>query len=330
MKTATKTPASSLSIWAAMISVYIAWGSTYLAIRFAVETIPPFLMAGIRFLIAGGILFIWRRLAGDKAPLGLHWRSAAIIGSLLLVGGNGFVSWAEQHVVSGIAALLVGSAPLFMILVDTFRPHISRPRPGWVTYLGVLLGFGGILLLVGPSELTGLKGDVDPLGIVVLTVAAFFWALGSLYSREADLPDSPLLGTGMEMLCGGVGLIVLGTLTGQWGQLHLAAVTPRSLSGLAYLITFGSLIGFGSYTWLLRNAPTSLVSTYAFVNPVVAVFMGNILDNEPLTPRILLATAVIIGAVVVVTLTLPSARKKEPMPVTEVSEHPEGCNEPGD
>lgn len=311
MNNATKTPASSLSIWAAMISVYIAWGSTYLAIRFAVETIPPFLMASIRFLIAGSVLYIWRRLAGDKPPARLHWRSAAVIGGLLLLGGNGLVSWAEQRVVSGIAALLVGSAPLWMILVDTLRPHKSRQRPGWVTYLGVLLGFGGILLLVGPSELTGLKGDVDPLGFGVLTVAAFLWALGSLYSREADLPDSPLLGTSMEMLCGGAGLMVLGTLTGQWGQLHLAAVSARSLVGLAYLITFGSLIGFGSYTWLLRNAPTSLVSTYAYVNPIVAVFIGNILDNEPLTPRILLATAIIIGAVVVVTLTLPSSRKED-------------------
>ena len=152
MKNATKKPASSLSIWAAMISVYIVWGSTYLAIRFAVETIPPFLMAGMRFLIAGSALYIWRRLAGDKVPLRLHWRSASIIGSLLLLGGNGGVSWAEQRVVSGIAALLVGSAPLWMILIDTLRPHPSRKRPGWVTYLGVLLGFAGILLLVGPPN----------------------------------------------------------------------------------------------------------------------------------------------------------------------------------
>ncbi len=315
MNNTTRAPASSLAIWAAMISVYVAWGSTYLAIRFAVETIPPFLMAGIRFLIAGGLLYAWRRLAGDKRPARLHWRSAAIIGSLLLLGGNGGVSWAEQQVPSGIAALLVGSAPLWMILVDTLRPHPARKRPGWVTYLGVLLGFAGIVLLVGPSELIGLKGYSNPVGFIVLTVAAFLWAMGSLYSREADLPDSPLLGTSLEMLCGGAGLIVLGTLTGQWSQLHLAAVTARSLAGLAYLIIFGSLIGFGSYTWLLRNAPTSLVSTYAYVNPVVAIFVGNLLAGEVITPRILISTAIIIGAVVVVTLTQPTAQKKKTMPV---------------
>jgi drug/metabolite transporter (DMT)-like permease len=306
-----KVPASSLSIWAGMIAVYIAWGSTYLAIRFAIETIPPHLMAGLRFLIAGSLLYLWRRLAGDKRPTRIHWRSGAVVGLLLLLGGNGLVVWAEQHVASGIAALLVGSAPLWMILFDAFRPGSAHKRPGWVTMLGVLVGFVGILVLVGPSELTGLKGDIDLVGALTLTLAAFFWALGSLYSREAELPESPLMGTSLEMLCGGAGLLMLGTATGQWSQFHLADISLRSFSGLLYLIIFGSLIGFGAYTWLLRVAPTSLVSTYAYVNPLVAIFVGNLLAKEPITPRILLAAAVIIGAVVLITLTQPANGKTQ-------------------
>jgi drug/metabolite transporter (DMT)-like permease len=232
-----------------------------------------------------------------------------VIGLLLLLGGNGGVVWAEQRVASGIAALLVGSSPLWMILFDAFRPRSAHKRPGWVTMLGVLLGFVGILLLVGPSQLTGLKGDIDLLGAMVLTLAAFFWALGSLYSREAELPESPLLGTSLEMLCGGAGLLLVGTFTGQWNQFHLVAISLRSLSGLLYLIIFGSLIGFGAYTWLLRVAPTSLVSTYAYVNPLVAIFVGNLLASEPITPRVLLAAAIIIGAVVLITLTQPANAK---------------------
>jgi drug/metabolite transporter (DMT)-like permease len=306
MNNQSKPPASSLSIWAAMIAVYIAWGSTYLAMRFAIETIPPFLMAGLRFLIAGSLLYIWRRLAGDARPRLNHWRSGAIVGLIMLTGGNGGVVWSEQYVASGIAALLVASSPLWMILVDIIRPHKQRRRPAWTTIVGVMIGFVGILLLVGPSQLTGLKGDINPVGAVTLTFAAFMWAMGSLYSRTADLPDSPLLGTSLEMLCGGAGLMILSTFTGQWGQLHLAAISLRSLAGLAYLVVFGSLIGFGAYTWLLRVAPTSLVSTYAYVNPLVAIFVGNLFAAEPVNLRIVIATAIIVGSVVVITLTQPA------------------------
>jgi drug/metabolite transporter (DMT)-like permease len=292
-----------------MAAVYIVWGSTYLAIRFAVETMPPFLMAGVRFLIAGAAVYAFRRLRGDPAPARFEWRSAAIVGLLLLVGGNGSVVWAEQRVPSGIAALLVGSAPLWMVLIDSLRPGGRRPG-GWAI-LGVLVGFVGIAVLVGPSQLIGIEGNVDSLGAGALTLAALFWAAGSLYNRGARLPASPLLGTGMEMLAGGSGLLLLGTLTGEWSRLDFAGIAPRSWWGLGYLIVFGSLVGFAAYVWLLRVAPTTLVSTYAYVNPLVAIFVGNWLASEPITLRVLIAAAIIVGSVAAITFTQPATTGKK-------------------
>jgi drug/metabolite transporter (DMT)-like permease len=312
-----KAAPSPLAIWAAMISVYVFWGSTYLAIQFAIQSIPPFLMAAFRFLLAGSILYAWRRLIGDPAPSRIHWRSAAIVGLFLLLGGNGGVVWAEQRVVSGVAALVVGSAPLWMVLIDWVRGTF---RPTGKTLAGVLVGFAGIAVLIGPSELSGLHGSIDPIGAGVLMLASILWAAGSLYSRGARLPASPLLGTGMEMLCGGAALLAAGTLTGEWPRLNLAAVTLPSLLGLGYLIVFGAWGGFTSYTWLLRNAPTPLVSTYAYVNPVVAILMGNLLANEPLTPRVLLAAAIIVGAVALITINRPVGRVKEPARPAPASE----------
>jgi len=294
-------------IWTALIAVYIVWGSTYLAIRFAVETMPPFLMAATRFLIAGGILFVWRRMVGDALPTRRQWKSAAIIGLFLLLGGNGGVVWAEQRVFSGIAALMVGASPLWMVLLDAFRP--GGKRSGWQTWLGVLWGFSGIALLVSPSEFTGNGARLDLAGVGVLMLAAFLWSAGSLYSRNACLPDSPLLGTSMEMLTGGLGLLIFGTLTGDWGRLDLAGIHLSSVLGLLYLIFFGSLVGFAAYTWLLRVAPTPLVSTYAYVNPLVAIFIGNLLASEPLTPRLLISAAVIVSSVVVINTSRAAAPK---------------------
>ncbi len=320
MTTSSSPKPSSRSIWLALLSVYIVWGSTYLAIRFAVQTIPPFLMAGTRFLVAGGILYIFRRLRGDPAPTLRPWGSAAVIGLALLLGGNGLVSWAEQNVDSGIAALLVGTTPLLMVVIDAVRPKygaVHNPLR-WPTVLGVVVGFAGIAILVSPSTVTGLSGNIDLAGGTTLILASFLWASGSLYSRTADLPSSPLLGTSLEMLCGGAGLMVAATLTGEWPQLNLAGISWQSLTGLGYLIVFGSLIGYASYTWLLRSAPTSLVSTYAYVNPMVAIVMGNLLAQEPFTPRIVIAATVIIGAVVIITLTQP-ARLKTPAPEAETT-----------
>ena len=298
-----------LAIWAALIAVYIVWGSTYLAIRFVVESMPPWLTAGTRFLVAGGAMYIWRRVRGDPRPTWREWRSAAIVGTFLLLGGNACVVWAEQHVPSGVASLLVATAPLWMVLADLVLPLGRRPSP-WVL-AGVLLGFGGIAVLVGPAQLFGQAGSVDPRGAVVLVFAALFWSIGSLYSRKAALPSSPLLGTGMEMLAGGVGLFLLGTVTGEWGHLNLAAATPRAWAGLAYLVVFGSWVGFSAYTWLLRVAPTPLVSTYAYVNPLVAISVGHLVAGEELTPRVLIAAAVIVGAVALITALQPVGRKEK-------------------
>jgi len=303
-------PPSSLAIWAAMITVYILWGSTYLAIRFAIETIPPFLMAGVRFLIAGTILYLIRRARGDARPSRGEWCSAAIIGILLLVGGNGGVVWAEQKVASGVTALLVGVAPLWMVLIDVLHP--SGRRPSRWAILGLVLGFVGISVLIGPSQIVGQGENVDFIGAVVLILSSLSWAVGSLYSRQAPLPSSPLLWTAMEMLAGGAGLLLLGLLTGELKQFNLATLSFRSLTGMAYLIVFGSWIGLTSYTWLFRVAPTPLVATYAYVNPVVAVLLGHFLAAEPLTPQIVIAATIVIGSVALTTISQQASIRSKP------------------
>ncbi|HUH96868.1 MAG TPA: EamA family transporter [Anaerolineales bacterium] len=284
-------------IWTALIALYIVWGSTYLAIRFAVETIPPFLAAGLRFLIAGTILFTWRRLAGDPTPKGKQWISSAIVGAALLLGGNGLVSWAEQRVPSGIAALMVSTSPMWLVLFEALRP--GGVKPGWRAILGLVIGFGGVFLLIGPAEFSGQSAtQFDTLGTIALLCASLLWSLGSIYSKHADMPSSSLMSTGTEMLAGAAALFIVAAGSGELSGFHLASVAMSSWLGLAFLIAIGSLVGFVSYGWLLQNAPISLVSTYAYVNPVIAVLLGSWLASEPLTPRILLAAAIIIGSVV--------------------------------
>lgn len=299
--------ASAAAIWSGLIAVYIVWGSTYLAIRFVVESMPPFLAAGFRFLIAGLVLYAFRRLRGDQAPRRIEWRSAAIVGLFMLLGGNGLVMWAEKRVASSIAALMIASVPLWMALIDSLRPGGRRPN-GWVI-TGVITGFAGITILVGPTQLIGITGEVNLLGVLALLMAAFSWAVGSLYNRGAELPASPLLGVGMEMLVGGLALLLLGTLLGEWTQLNLAAVETRSWLGFGYLVVFGSWVGFASYIWLLRVAPTMLVSTYAYVNPLVAIVVGNLFAGEEMTPRVLLAALFIIGSVILITFRQPKTIK---------------------
>ncbi len=285
-------------VWTALIAVYIAWGSTYLAIRFAVETIPPFLMAGTRFLISAIILYSWRRLAGDPQPTARQWRSAILIGLLLLVGGNGIVSWAEQFVASSIAALIVASVPLWIVVIDAIRP--GSVKPDWRIILGVLIGFAGITLLVAETNQPGNLQEIASWAVLSLLAASVFWSLGSVYSHHADLPESSLTGTAIQMFGGAAGLYLLATFSGEWRSLDIHAVTSRSLFSLAYLIVFGALIGFVCYAWLLRNAPLPLVSTYAYVNPVVALFVGAWLGAETLNARILFAAMIIVGSVVLI------------------------------
>jgi drug/metabolite transporter (DMT)-like permease len=287
-----------LKIWIALLVIYTVWGSTYLAIRYAVETIPPFLMAGTRFLVAGAIMYIWRRSAGDPAPSRSQWLRTSVVGLLLLLGGNGLVSLAEQNVASGIAALIIGSVPLWMTTIEALRP--GGVRPNYLGIVGLVIGFGGIALLVAPSLLTGNPAASHPFGVITLLFAALFWSLGSIYSRHAHLPDSSLLSTGMEMLAGGLGLYLAGTLTGEWHALAPAQITLRSWLSLLYLILFGSMAGFTAYAWLLRSAPVSLVATYAYVNPLVAILLGSLLAQETLTPHVLFSALIIIGSVVLI------------------------------
>lgn len=282
----------------ALLIVYLFWGGTYLGIRLAVRTIPPFLMAGGRFLVAGALVYGFARLRGAARPTRRQWLDAGTVGALLLVGGNGLVSWAEQLVPSGIAALLVATVPLWMILLGLLDAR--GKRPGLVILAGVLLGFVGVAVLVLPSN-TG-ADRISPLGFAALLAGALFWAWGSLRSRSVSLPASPLLANGMQMLVGGGLLVALGLATGEGARLHPAQVSMESLLGLGYLVSFGSIVAYNAYLWLLKNADPTWVSTYAFVNPIVAVFLGWLIAGEKLADRSLLASVIIVLAVVIITL----------------------------
>lgn len=297
-------------IWIALIALYIVWGSTYLAIRFAVETIPPFLQAGLRFFISGAILVLWRRAAGDVMPTRVQWKSVTIIGTLLLLGGNGLVSFAEQRIASGVAALIVGTVPLWLVVIEALRSGGTKPTRQAI--VGLIVGFVGIYLLVGPSESTG-KLQFDTIGTIAVIVASSLWSLGSIYSRSADVPKSALMTTGAEMLAGSVPIFLVSLVLGEWQTFNIAQVSSESWLGLLFLITFGSMVGFVAYIWLLQNAPISLVATYAYVNPLVAVFLGNWLAREPLTPRILAATGIIIGSVIFINWARQVKVKTEPL-----------------
>jgi drug/metabolite transporter (DMT)-like permease len=306
---------NKLKIWIALFIVYIFWGGTYLFIHFAVETIPPFFMAGSRYLIAGVILFVWRRLAGDAAPTRGQWLRASVVGSLLLLGGNGLLSLAEQSVASGISSLIIGSVPLWMATMEALRPGGARPNR--LGIIGLAIGFGGIALLVAPSLMGGKSINAPLPGVIILLFAAFFWSLGSIYSRTAHLPESILLATGMEMLAGGVGLFLAGTFTGEWHLLVLANISARSWYAMIYLVLFGSMAGYTAYAWVLRAAPVALVSTYAYVNPLVAILLGSLFAQEPLTVHVLVSAAIIIGSVVLINLSRRPAAPAPPVPVAE-------------
>ena len=293
------------SVWSALISTYLVWGSTYLAIRFAIATIPPFLMAGSRFLTAGLILFLWMRLRGEKTPGTAQWKSTAVIGFFLIVLGNGGVSWVEQKVPSGITALLVGTVPLWMVVLEWAGKKTARPGLG--VWLGIGLGLLGIGLLVFSRNRPG-ELQVNPWWGGALVLTSLAWAYGSLYARSADLPSSAFLAASMEMITGGLMQLVAGLLLGEAGQFHPSRMSPASMEAWAYLTLVGSLVGFTSYIWVLQKSNPELASTYAFVNPVIAVFLGWLLAGEALNPSLFLAAAFIVGAVVLITL---KPRKRE-------------------
>jgi drug/metabolite transporter (DMT)-like permease len=299
----------------AFAAVYIIWGSTYLAIAVGIESFPTLLLPATRHLIAGLILYPILRWKTGIRPTAGQWRTAIITGLLLLLVGNGGVCLAERTVPSGVAALLVALVSFWMVLLDWLRPGGLHPAPRVVASL--ILGFGGLVLLVGPAHLGGSE-RVNPTGAGILVIGSFAWAWGSIYSKHHDLPNSPLLGVAMQSLAGGSALWMVGLLSGEGRQLHLAAISARSWIALVYLIVFGSGIGFTAYVYLLKKSSAARVGTYAFVNPVVALFLGWLGAGETITLRTALAAVVILTAVLLVI----SAPHKNPIEAAEVLPNP--------
>jgi drug/metabolite transporter (DMT)-like permease len=288
-----------LALWANLAVIYVVWGSTYFGIAIAIETMPPFLMAAIRFAIAGALLLAWdlvRHPEARRLPTRRQLIDSAIVGGLLLGIGNGFVVFGEKTVPSGIAAILIAMMPLWFALLGWLYLRERLPR---IVVLAIAIGFAGTALLIWPS------GDIatafEPIGIVILLIAPLGWAHGSIYSvRRAKLPPSPLTASGLQMLAGAGATAFEGILLGEPAQFRPEAISAASLLALAYLIVFGSMLAFTSYAWLLRNAPLSLIGTYAYVNPIVAVALGTVFLGEPIGLRTIVASAVILAAVAII------------------------------
>ncbi len=302
----------TIAVVTALLLVYVVWGSTYFAIAVMIETLPPLLAAGTRFLVAGVLMLSavmaharWRESRGGApAPKAtrLHWRSAFIIGTLLLLGGNGGVVLAERLIPSGVAAVLVATVPIWLA---TFDAILERRAPSVVVIAGLVAGMVGVIILLAPVE--GLA-EINPAGVVLVVLGAMCWAIGSLYARRAPLPSSGLLTTGMEMVGGGIALVLAGALIGEVGRTNVDAFSLRSMLAFGYLIVFGSILAFTAYTWLLANVSVSTVGTYAYVNPVVAVALGAVLLSEPITARTVIAAVLIVGAVVAMVSRRPRAQ----------------------
>lgn len=294
------TPHRGAALWLGMLVLYIVWGSTYLGIAVAVQTIPPFLMAAIRFAIAGGVLLAWS-LVRDRSsfvpPTRREWRDSLIVAGLLLGGGMGMVAFGEQTIPSGITALLIAMMPVWVAIFGRLFLGERLPRGAVV---GIAVGFIGVAFLVGPSAFGG-AGALDPLGLGAVILSPICWSLGSLFaSHRAVLPRQPLLATSAQMLAGAAILAIMGGLSGEFGSFHLEAISTGSLVALAYLTVIGSLLAFTTYGWLLRVAPLPLIATYAYINPVVAVALGAFVLHEPIEPRTLLAGGIIVFAVALI------------------------------
>jgi drug/metabolite transporter (DMT)-like permease len=298
---------NALLLVAAFAAVYVIWGSTYLAIAVGIESLPPLVLAACRHFTAGLMLYPLLRWKTGMRPTRTQWKTAAITGVLLMLIGNGGVCLSERSVPSGVAALLVAMVSFWMVIADWLRPGGTKPVPRVIASL--LLGFAGLVLLVGPAHLGG-SGRVDPAGAGILMVGSFAWACGSVYSKHNDLPSSPMLGVAMQSLVGGAALWVVALLAGEGQQFHLAAVSLRSWLAMAYLIVFGNGIGFTAYVYILKKSTAARVGTYAFVNPVVALLLGWFVAGEAVTLRTGLAAAVILTAVLLV-ITAPHKKPAE-------------------
>ena len=299
-------PPSRTALILGFAAIYVIWGSTYLGIRVAIETMPPFLMAGARFIIAGSILLALLRARGAPWPTRRQWRVNAIIGLLLLLGGNGLVVWAELTIPSGLTALLIGIGPLFIVLTEWAWPGGTRPT--LLTLAALFLGFAGVTWLAAPWE-NGAGGRLDPAGVIAILAACVFWGIGSIYSRHAKHGADPLVAAALQMLGGGASLLLVAVVHGDFGRFDANAVTPRTWGAFAYLISVGSLVGFSTFVWLMKHSTPARVATYAYVNPIVAVFLGWLILGEPITPRTIVASVIIVTAVAIITV-----QKNQPAP----------------
>lgn len=303
---------------AAFAAVYIFWGSTYLAIKYALETLPPFLMAGSRFAMAGSILFLIARFSKDyEAPKPAHWRTSFVVGTLLLLGGNGGVVLAQQYISSSMTALLVATEPLWVVLLSWL--WLKNGRPNWKVFAGLLVGFLGVWFLIAGRGSGGFMGG-EPgqmFGFVAVIGGALSWAAGSIYGLRGSTPKSSLLTAGMQMLSGSLALFVVGIVRGEWSSFDSSAVSQASVVALFYLLIFGSLIGFTAYSWLLKNAQPSMVATYAYVNPVIAVLLGWSIAGESLTAQMLIGAFIIVVSVALIT----ASKKSKPGEEEEVEIH---------
>jgi drug/metabolite transporter (DMT)-like permease len=292
---------SRTTFYIAFTAVCLIWGSTYLGVRFAIETLPPLLMAGVRFTIAGCIMFAWARSSGAPMPKWQEWRSASIVGAMLVTFCNGAFTLAMGRVPSSLGALVATSLPIWMVLLDWLRPEGKRPTTG--VMVGIALGFSGIVVLVQPwhffmqSSGGASSHPLDMIGFALMFFGTISWAVGSIYARHATLPASPRMTTAVELLVGGVIMLVIALFAGEISQVHLEKVSLKSFMAFLYLIVFGSIAAFSAYTWLLQNVSTALASSYTYVNPVIAMLLGATLGGESITPSMIAAMVVIILAV---------------------------------
>ena len=292
------THVSKAKLIAAFAAIYIIWGSTYLGIKYALEDIPPFMIGATRFLVAGVLLYAWARIRTGVKPETKHWWHALILGVFLLGVGNGCVLWAQQRIASGIAALVVAIVPLLVVLIEWLRP--GGRRPSGAALIGVIIGLAGIALLIGPSAFMGAQ-DVDPMSAIVLLMGSISWSAATVFGKRASVPPAPLLASAMQLLGGSVGLIVASVVTGELGQVQPAEISLKAFLAVAYLIVFGSIVAFSAYSWLLRVASPAKISTYAYVNPVVAMLLGWAFADERMSARVLIAAAVVLAGVVLIT-----------------------------
>lgn len=288
---------STPKLVAAFAAIYFIWGSTYLFIKFALETMPPFALAATRLSVAGALLYAWSITRSDIRPTRVHWIHGAVLGFFLLTVGNGAVVWSQQRVPSGIAALVVAVVPLWVVVINWLRP--GGKRPNMLTAVGVIIGLIGMTLLIGPGAIG--KHEVDRVAGIVLIIGSLSWSAATVFGKRAAVPAYPALASAIQLLGGGLALAVVSLVTGEFARINSDAFSLQAILSISYLIVFGSIIAFSAYSWLLRVAHPSRIATYAYVNPVVAIFLGWLFADEALSLRILIAAGVILGGVVLIT-----------------------------